>query len=145
MLELKKILAQNVSKLLDTRPDISRLDLSRQMRVADGTLGRIKYGTGNPNAETIEAIAKYFRLQPWQLLIEGFDPSDPPQLAKDMPAPPKTQAGRKFHFVSDADIAGLTQKEFEAFDLMMGDYVRGIYARPERKSRMQGKPEKRSA
>lgn len=80
MPEIREVLAQNVTRLLNTRPDMSRLDLSRQMKVADGTLGRIKCGTGNPNAETIEAIAKFFRVEPWQLLVKEFTPEPPPKL-----------------------------------------------------------------
>lgn len=69
MLDIKKTLADNVTYLLGTRPDISRLDLSRQMKVADGTLGRIKYGTGNPTVEVLEQIARFFKIEAWQLLM----------------------------------------------------------------------------
>ena len=93
MLDIKLILSQNVTKLLDTRRDISRLDLSKQMGVADGTLGRIKYGTGNPNAETIEQIAYFFRFEPWQLLVKGFDPKKPPLLLVDAKAPTRVHKG----------------------------------------------------
>lgn len=93
MLDIKLILSQNVSKLLETRKDISRLDLSKQMGVADGTLGRIKYGTGNPNAETIEQIAYFFRFEPWQLLVKGFDPKKPPLLLVDAKVPTRVNKG----------------------------------------------------
>jgi len=82
MLDTKKILQETVSRLLETRPDVSRLDLSRLMEVSDGALGRIKYGNGNPTAETLERIARFFRVEPWQLLVPGFDPAKPPQLAQ---------------------------------------------------------------
>ena len=69
----KKALSENLSALLQKYPDVSRLDLSRRMHVADGTLGRIKYGTGNPQLENICQIAEFFKLQPWQLLIpDGY-------------------------------------------------------------------------
>jgi len=80
MLDVKTILSHSVGKLLKTKQGISRLDLSKQMDVADGTLGRIKYGNGNPNIQTVESIATFFRVQPWQLLVEGFDPKKPPTL-----------------------------------------------------------------
>ena len=77
----KKSLADNLSRLLERYPDVSRLDLSRRIQVADGTLGRIKYGTGNPQLENICQIAEFFKVQPWQLLIDNgielpkdFDP-----------------------------------------------------------------------
>jgi transcriptional regulator with XRE-family HTH domain len=74
MLEnIKKTLADNLSALLERYPDISRLELSRRMEVADGTLGRIKYGTGNPQLDNLCQIADFFKLSPWQLLVkDGF-------------------------------------------------------------------------
>lgn len=81
MPEIKKVLSENVTKLLDTRQDMSRLNLSKLMGVADGTLGRIKYGSGNPNVETLDAIARFFRFETWQLLVDGFDPKEPPKLS----------------------------------------------------------------
>lgn len=92
MLDIKLILSQNVSKLLDTRKDLSRLNLSRQMGVADGTLGRIKYGSGNPNVETVAQIASFFRYEPWQLLVKGFDPKSPPCLAANADTQDNTES-----------------------------------------------------
>ena len=80
MLDVKEILAASVSQLLETRRDVSRLNLSKQMDVADGTLGRIKYGSGNPNVETLAQIARFFKFEPWQLLVSGFSVSEPPTL-----------------------------------------------------------------
>ncbi|MCA8075357.1 helix-turn-helix domain-containing protein [Burkholderia cepacia] len=68
MLDTKKILAANLTELLERRPDISRLNLSKQIHVADGTLGRIKYGTGNPTVEILDQIARFFKVEAWQLL-----------------------------------------------------------------------------
>ncbi|HET6807213.1 MAG TPA: helix-turn-helix transcriptional regulator [Frateuria sp.] len=47
---------------------MARLDLSRRMGVADGTLGRIKYGRGNPTLDVVDRIANYFRIAPWKLI-----------------------------------------------------------------------------
>lgn len=87
MLDVKEILSRSVGQLLETRPDISRLHLSKQMKVADGTLGRIKYGNGNPNIETLDSIARFFRLQAWQLLTEGFDVKKPPVILSSSELP----------------------------------------------------------
>lgn len=71
--DIKKILSDNLSALLKRYPDVSRLDLSRRMKVADGTLGRIKYGTGNPQLDNLCQISEFFKLSPWQLLVkEGY-------------------------------------------------------------------------
>jgi transcriptional regulator with XRE-family HTH domain len=72
MLDTKKALADNLKVLLDRRADVSRLDLSRQMKVADGTLGRIKYGTGNPTVEVLDQIAHFFKIDTWRLLMPNL-------------------------------------------------------------------------
>ncbi|AMU17543.1 hypothetical protein A3203_32730 [Burkholderia cenocepacia] len=72
MLDTQKILAENLTALLERRPDISRLNLSKQIQVADGTLGRIKYGNGNPTVDVLERIARFFRVEPWQLLAPNL-------------------------------------------------------------------------
>ncbi|WP_186137361.1 helix-turn-helix domain-containing protein [Burkholderia gladioli] len=58
--------------LLARRDDVSRLELSRQMGVADGTLGRIKYGTGNPTVEVLDQIASFFKIETWRLLLPNL-------------------------------------------------------------------------
>lgn len=73
MLDAKKTLTDNVRTLIDkATQDRARLDLAKQMGVADGTLGRIKYGNGNPNVETLEQIARFFRIEAYQLLTPGM-------------------------------------------------------------------------
>ncbi|PVX77195.1 hypothetical protein [Paraburkholderia unamae] len=69
---MKKVLSDNLTTLLESRPDISRLNLSKQIKVADGSLGRIKYGTGNPTIETLEDIARFFKVEAWQLLAPNL-------------------------------------------------------------------------
>jgi transcriptional regulator with XRE-family HTH domain len=76
MLDIKKILAENLTTLLATRSDISRLELSRQMKVGDGTLGSIKYGKGNPTVEVLDQIASFFKLEAWQLLAPNLGESE---------------------------------------------------------------------
>lgn len=83
--DIKKALSDNLSELLNRYPDVSRLELSRRMSVADGTLGRIKYGTGNPQLDNICQIAEFFKINPWQLLVKDgyklprdFDPFKQP-------------------------------------------------------------------
>ncbi|PLZ00409.1 hypothetical protein CY652_21320 [Burkholderia sp. WAC0059] len=68
MLDIRKVLQENLKALLATRPETSRLNLSREMKVADGTLGSIQYGKGNPTIEILETIALFFGLETWQLL-----------------------------------------------------------------------------
>lgn len=75
MLDTKKILQENLKALLDTRPETSRLNLSREMEVGDGTLGSIQYGKGNPTLQVLETIAQFFELETWQLLSPNLGQS----------------------------------------------------------------------
>src|SRR5579859_6621173 len=91
MLDTQKILAENLTALLERRPDISRLNLSKQIQVADGTLGRIKYGNGNPTVDVLERIARFFRVEPWQLLAPNLGT----QLTRSESPPPPTPTEEK--------------------------------------------------
>lgn len=64
----KQVLAKHLADLLASRPDLPRMEHAKLMGVGDGTLGRIVYGTGNPGLEIVDAIASYFRVEPWRLL-----------------------------------------------------------------------------
>jgi transcriptional regulator with XRE-family HTH domain len=75
MLDTKQILQDNLKALLATRPDVSRLNLSKEMKVGDGTLGLIQYGRGNPTVEILETIAGFFQLETWQLLSPSLGQS----------------------------------------------------------------------
>jgi transcriptional regulator with XRE-family HTH domain len=67
MPNLKKILADNVRRLLASR-DGARTEIATRMGVGDGTLGRILYGTANPSLETLDQIASFFRVSVVDLL-----------------------------------------------------------------------------
>lgn len=60
-------LTQHLQRLLEGQ-ELSRLELAQRMGVSDGTLGRIKYGTANPTVDVVDRIARYFRVEPWELL-----------------------------------------------------------------------------
>jgi transcriptional regulator with XRE-family HTH domain len=78
------VLSEHLNRLLATT-DGARLEISRRMGVADGTLGRIKYGRGNPTLDVVDRIAKYFRVEPWTLI-------QPTGLASSSSPPPVDQA-----------------------------------------------------
>lgn len=82
MLDTRQILQKNLKALLATRPETSRLNLSREMKVGDGTLGSIQYGKGNPTVEVLQAIAKFFELETWQLLCPNLGRSSTSTHAK---------------------------------------------------------------
>lgn len=75
MLDTKRILQENLKALLAMRQETSRLKLSKEMKVGDGTLGSIQYGKGNPTLEVLESVARFFELETWQLLSPNLGQS----------------------------------------------------------------------
>lgn len=70
MLPVLEIIAENVRHLMAARQSLPRPELAKRIGIGDKTLGFIKSATGNPTIETIETIARYYRVQPWQLLMK---------------------------------------------------------------------------
>lgn len=67
-------MADNLASLLRRHSQISRLDLSREIGVGDGTLGRILYARdGNPRLASVCRIADFFGIAPWELLLPERD------------------------------------------------------------------------
>lgn len=60
-------LSESLNRLLDGE-GLARIELAKRMGVADGTLGRIKYGKGNPTLEVVDQIARYYRVPAWRLI-----------------------------------------------------------------------------
>lgn len=61
-------------------------DRVRQSFLSKGnaTIGRwlAASGPNGPTLAKLEKAAAHFGLQPWQLLVEGLDPSNPPEIVK---------------------------------------------------------------
>lgn len=89
-LDYRRVLAENVKALMAAnswrRHDIPAFYLSgskRGKRVSSRTIGYIRDGTGpSPSLDVVAAIAAASKppLMPWQLLVPGFDPRNPPHL-----------------------------------------------------------------
>lgn len=81
---ISEIVAENVARLIsyDRRTGESKIPQSflTKKGVAQATIGRILRAEVSPRCETVAIIARYFDLQPWQLLVEGLDPAAPPLL-----------------------------------------------------------------
>lgn len=50
--------------------------------VAQSTIGRVLAGARAPDLDTVSAICKAVDFPPWQLLVSGFDPANPPIVPK---------------------------------------------------------------
>lgn len=76
---IRTTLWRNVSALMGHhwgRENLTRL--SRDAGIGPGTASRIKAGETSVGLDVLVDIAEVFGLQPWQLLVDGMDPSDPP-------------------------------------------------------------------
>lgn len=70
MLPAAKILAENATRLIDAMPERPpRPELAARMGISDKTLGNVRAGEGNPTLDTVAAVAAFFKLKPWQLLV----------------------------------------------------------------------------
>jgi len=59
--------------------------LSKKTGIGQATLSRTLNAATWPNAKLIEKVAKAFRVEPWQLLVPGFQPRS---TATDAEIPP---------------------------------------------------------
>lgn len=72
---------QNISALmLKHYGKMSMKRLADECGIGLGTVGRIKEQKTSTGLEVLDKIANRFNLAPWQLLVPGFDPSNPPTL-----------------------------------------------------------------
>lgn len=76
-----RTLALNVKALMArTGGPSTQGELHRRSGVAQATIGRILKGDQTARVETVAMIAKAYGLEPWQLLVPGMDPTNPPTL-----------------------------------------------------------------
>jgi hypothetical protein len=84
MRPISEIVAENVARLIehDKKTGKSKIPQSflAQKGVSQATIGRVLKAEVATRVETVAVIARHFDLQPWQLLVEGFNPKEPPLL-----------------------------------------------------------------
>ena len=78
------ILADNLQRSIGPgRRFATILELESKSKVGKSTIDRIRKGETSAGIENLEAIAHAYGLEPWQLLVAGFDPNNPPKLRGD--------------------------------------------------------------
>ena len=81
---LPEILTANLKRLMDeANPRKTQAQVATAGGMQQRTVGRIKNGDMVPTLIQLQALAKAFRLQPWQLLVPDLDPKSPPVLIMD--------------------------------------------------------------
>lgn len=85
---LKAVLWDSTSKLMLSRYGKENLTrLARECKFGAATAARLKGRDTEVRLDTIQALAKRFGFQAWQLLVPGFDPENPPKLeGGDLPS-----------------------------------------------------------
>lgn len=75
----RDILADNLRRLRDARPHLDTLPkIAAAGGPSNGTLDRIQRRAAGASIDTLERLAAVFELEPWQLLIDGLEPNNPP-------------------------------------------------------------------
>jgi DNA-binding Xre family transcriptional regulator len=78
---LQETLGKNLAALMRRTPALSSpKKLAARIGTSKSTVERIREGAVACQLDTLQAIAKAFELQPWQLLVPGLDPSNAPML-----------------------------------------------------------------
>jgi len=73
------ILSTNVKALMLASEDLrTQAALGKRSGIDQRTVGRILNEEHSPQLKQIDAIASAFGLLPWQILIPGLDPKNPP-------------------------------------------------------------------
>jgi transcriptional regulator with XRE-family HTH domain len=79
----RDILAANLKLLMEHHQELRTLkQLVKASGMTNGTLDRIRRAATSVGVDELKPLAEVFDLQPWQLLVEGLDPKDPPVLAQ---------------------------------------------------------------
>ena len=73
------VLSTNLKSLMQASEDLrTQAAIGKRCGIDQRTVGRILNEEHSPQLKQIEAIASAFGLLPWQLLIPGLDPKNPP-------------------------------------------------------------------
>ncbi len=75
----REILAANLQRLMEARPHLNTLPrIAAAGGPSNGTLDRIRRCQAGASIDQLEKLARVFELEPWQLLIDGLEPNNPP-------------------------------------------------------------------
>jgi transcriptional regulator with XRE-family HTH domain len=78
---LRAVLAQNLNRLMETHATLnSNPKVAEVAKIGSGTVSRLRNGEVSTNLETLSRLAEAFDVMPWQLLVPGIEPSNPPVL-----------------------------------------------------------------
>lgn len=79
-LALRRLIANNVTRALKHREQSQSGAARKTVEVHQTTIGRLAAGQRDNRLSTLAAAAHALDYEPWQLMLPGFDPADPPKL-----------------------------------------------------------------
>lgn len=77
---LRRLIAHNVTLALKYREQSQSGAARKAVEVHQTTIGRLAAGERDNRLSTLYAAAQALEYEPWQFLVPGFDPADPPKL-----------------------------------------------------------------
>jgi transcriptional regulator with XRE-family HTH domain len=78
---LQKVVGRNLAALMrHSAAYSSPKKLAARISASKSTVERIRSGAVACQIDTLASIAKAFDVEPWQLLVPGLDPANPPML-----------------------------------------------------------------
>lgn len=129
----KKIVKANVLRLLnhaaggqlpERESGVTRL---KKLNITQGSAQRILDDESDLRLETLDQVAKGFRLAPWQLLVPNIDPNAPPELASSAA---DTHTGLHLTLAAHPLSAAEVRATLEALDVtgqaLVGDILSAI-------------------
>lgn len=77
---LRHLVAKNVMALRESSDMVrTQNELGRAAKIGQRTVSHLENGDSAANLDTIEAIATAFRLEAWQILVQGLNPARLPE------------------------------------------------------------------
>jgi len=75
--------AMKAHPAISTQQGLSRALRQQGMRLGQSSVSRILNGNQSPTLDLVDKIARAFQLQAWQLLVPGFEPTNPPMTRQE--------------------------------------------------------------
>jgi hypothetical protein len=72
------VLAENIINLMEFHGILSNAALAKAAKIDASTVGRMINKKHASQIDRVQAVARVFELDAWQLLIPNLDPSNPP-------------------------------------------------------------------
>jgi len=105
-------LSKNLRQLVGEGRRYEKLEaLAARSGVGKSTIARARNGENALRIDNLEDIARAFNLEPWQMLVENVDPTDPPALKSNND---KQVVWPFVGVISEADYQGLSSDTKEA-------------------------------